>query len=59
MYILMRYGVKFSTNEATKWGRVPDAPYIQQPPPPLPRDILETLIHISHSDQHTPGGLDQ
>jgi predicted alternative tryptophan synthase beta-subunit len=26
-------------------------------PSPLPKDILETLIHISHSDQHTPGGL--
>ena len=26
-------------------------------PIPLPIDILETLIHISHSDQHTPGGL--
>ena len=24
---------------------------------PLPRVILETLIHISHSDQHTLGGL--
>jgi hypothetical protein len=26
-------------------------------PTPLPKDILETLIHISHSDQHTLGGL--
>ena len=57
MCILMRYGVKFSTNEATKRGRVLGAPYIQQPPTPLPGDILETLIHISDSDQDTPGGI--
>ena len=27
-------------------------------PTPLPRAILKTLIHISHLDQDTPGGLD-
>ena len=26
-------------------------------PTPLPRGIPETLIHISHSYEHTPGGL--
>ena len=37
-------------------------PTLPQPiyssPYPLPRAIWETLIHISHSDQDTPGGLD-
>ena len=32
-------------------------PPIYSSPYPLPGDILEILIHISHSDQHTLGGL--
>jgi hypothetical protein len=32
-------------------------PLIYCSPCLLPGAILETLIHISHSDQHTPGGL--
>ena len=32
-------------------------PTIYSSPYPLPEDILETLIHISHSDQHTLGGI--
>ena len=31
---------------------------VLQAPTPLPRSILKTLIHISHLDHDTPGGLD-
>jgi hypothetical protein len=30
---------------------------IYNSPYPLPGAIIETLIHISHPDQHTPDGL--
>jgi hypothetical protein len=42
----MRYGEKFSTNEATQRGRVPSVPHKEEPIP-LPEAISETLIHIS------------
>ena len=33
------------------------APLINSSPYPLAQQIPETIIHIPHSDQHTPGGL--
>jgi hypothetical protein len=46
----------------TDWWRGNSLPPTPSPlyiatPYPLLGAILETLIHISHSDQHTPGGL--
>ena len=40
----------------TKRGGCQAPPYIAAPTP-LPGAILETLIHISDSDQDTPGEL--
>ena len=57
MCILMRYGEKFSTNEAIQRGRCLASLINSSPYPPSLRQILETLIHISYSDQHIPGGL--
>ena len=54
--ILMRYGGKFSTNEAIQRGGCL-APLINSSPYPLPQLIPETIFHTPHSDQHTPGGL--
>ena len=38
-------------------SRIDATPYIYTALYPLSGDILETLIHISHLDQHRPGGI--